>query len=410
MPIDEPGRLGPLFEEHPSAVNNDELGWDRMGERLFPPRKKRRLVAWWWLLPFLVGGILLTLVPEAISSSGNEVERERSITTVLDTPATKPRMADDPQPPIESATTAPTSQPLLTNSKPTNTAPVSPAAPPKTEQSDQAKPNLLEAASTTPRSEAWATPLLPVRIKSPEIPVTFDLPALEGAIVSLPSNRLNTFLEISGGVNYYKRSFSRSFTLPVTGSYGEEGQAGYQAGFLIGQQLDQRWSLAAGLSLRQQRYRAYLQREENAKLYRPGTVDTIFRNVFTGEETVVLTDSVGGVRRRTFGHHNRVTTLSIPLLLITEEQWDRFHVGLRGGGRFIIERREVGRTVTRSGEVISLDDELESGANTGWRWQVGGHLRYRLRPKMGLLLRADYQFGSVDEPGLPMLSLGVRFR
>ena len=145
--------------------------------------------------------------------------------------------------------------------------------------------------------------------------------------------------------------------------------------------------------MRRLRFRTNLTRiERDASIYAPGTVDTIFRNNFTGEERVVTTDTVNGTIRRRFQQFNALTAVGLPVELGYIWPVGRSRVNLSGGLRTDYFVGRSGRTVTEAGAVVPVAER----AAYRERWQFG----YRLSGQLTVpIARRRLQIGLLHEGG-----------
>lgn len=111
------------------------------------------------------------------------------------------------------------------------------------------------------------------------------------------------------------------------------------------------WSFSAGLRFDQSTWNSRLERSDSTLLFRPGTVDTIFSNLTTGEERIVTRDSVPGTRTTRFRGYGQIRTVGLELR--AGRDWPVL------GGRFLLMgslRADYilnvsGRTVAPEGEI-----------------------------------------------------------
>lgn len=85
----------------------------------------------------------------------------------------------------------------------------------------------------------------------------------------------------------------------------EDRLVGYQWGMRLNKTLNERWSVGIGFGRQVWRSKSAAENSVETTLYRPNTVDSIFTNTITGEERIVYTDSVPGIRIDRFRNYNR---------------------------------------------------------------------------------------------------------
>lgn len=152
-------------------------------------------------------------------------------------------------------------------------------------------------------------------------------------------------------------------------------------------------------------------------LFRPGTVDTIFRNITTGEERIVTTDSIPGIRRTEFRGYGRLTTVSLTLGLEKRWSWGRHRPGLwvSVAPTYVVER--AGRFGDPENGLRSLADNELFPDRLWWTAGLGVEYFYRLAPGWSLGVAASVRstvgeryFGGDAGARVGRLGAGIRLR
>ncbi|MEO0731380.1 MAG: hypothetical protein AAFZ52_00990 [Bacteroidota bacterium] len=179
------------------------------------------------------------------------------------------------------------------------------------------------------------------------------------------------------------------------------------------------WLLSTGVDLRNYRFRtAFENVDTNARLYRPGTVDTIFRNLVTGEERTVFTDTIPGVRVRKFGNDNTVTEIGFSLLLGRRWITGKHSFGLAVGPRMGLVVAREGKTVVGTNEVQPLRTSPQFGKNLRWSGRLEVAYDYHLTSSVALSAIVGGETAFTDWAASPVFrqrtnmlggQLGLRF-
>lgn len=171
-----------------------------------------------------------------------------------------------------------------------------------------------------------------------------------------------------------------------------------------------KWYWSAGLSSQRFVRRAELANTRSTTFYRPGTVDTIFRNVSTGAERIVTTDSVSGLRQTAFTGYGRVTLLTIPVSI----GWQTPALGGALGWNVGIA---PGIAVTKTGRAVTPLLEIEPIENRPvWRDQfylgLNSSLHYSYDLTSKLSLQSSVGVSYLIQPKITAwnLSIGVGYR
>ena len=420
-PFEErPGFLGDQFEDYRSETNDPAYGWEAFAaaEGAEPTRKY-----WWWIgagLLLLVGVFLgaYALMPteEKIGAVGEaDLGREVTVGTVTEAldveQAGKERISVDGAPPVTQT--------------PDNTTKTS-AAQPVQGSADQFLPKAgnEERVAVTERrddrtiqTEATKRNNRPAslidRLPLGRVVFAAALPTVDGVTPSpaAPARGQRRAWAVYGGGNVYRTGRGERLLQgeDLTGRYEETGLTGWQAGLSYTVPVGERWTLSAGPELRQLRFRSRLvQRRDNVAIYAPGTVDTIFRDRFTGVDEVVTRDTVTGSVTRRLQQYNSVMTVGLPLevghtLRVGPLRWT-----LSGGLRadYLIGRK--GLVLDEEERVVPLA-EAATFSGLQWGYRLGTQLELPVLRRRWLYLRGGYDGGLTTGQGeVFTLSIGVK--
>ncbi len=181
-------------------------------------------------------------------------------------------------------------------------------------------------------------------------------------------------------------------------------QAGYFADLRLTKYFQNNLSITGGVAYRQLVYRENLDEERAVRLFRPGTIDTVFVGELTGNETYAFTDTIPGRRETRFQYHNRRNIVTLPLLIGwqtgPENSASDWNLRLRAGLEFTFWEQSSGRTINRNGRIVDLKTQVGQGlqfaglieAEVALPVQVAGgqpFIRAALRREFGLLEQAN---------------------
>ncbi|MEL7161641.1 MAG: hypothetical protein AAFN92_12855, partial [Bacteroidota bacterium] len=183
--------------------------------------------------------------------------------------------------------------------------------------------------------------------------------------------------------------------------------------------LSPNWFLSTGVDLRNYRFRtAFENVDTDARLFRPGTVDTIFRNRVTGEERTVFTDTIPGIRTRNFGNDNNVTEIGLPLLLGRRWTTGKHAFSLAAGPRVGLVVSRTGKTVIGTNEVSPVSAAPQFGKSLRWSGRLEVTYAYRFTSSVSLLAGVGGEAAFTDWATSPVFrqrprivtgQLGLRF-
>lgn len=170
------------------------------------------------------------------------------------------------------------------------------------------------------------------------------------------------------------------------------------------------WRWSAGLATQRFVRRSILNRTENVNLYRPGTVDTIFRNTDTGAERIVTKDTIPGLQLTAFTGYGRVTLLTLPVAigwrtaaLGGDIGWD---IGIAPG----IMLGRSGRSLSTAGEIESVSDQ--AAWNDQFYLGLSSQISYNYTLNARISLEASVGATHLVQPGITAwnFGLGVGYR
>lgn len=330
--FDQQGGLGEKFGQHPTENIPTGLAWEQMGPKIQAElvEKKRRRLLWWWLPStvlvvmasayFLLAAkdenigsfrIPVAVVPARHASDGAVTQQSAQASDQDKQQSNKNRTINPvtsiPEAGIQRAVVGHNSQ-LADVSKQTLT-------PLEASHLPAMEPSFTRIPSGEQPDDSlviWSvSPLIESLLLSPlPIPNTVDW-VVKPTVPNAPS--ATWLLEIEAGRNFNLSAATPSPNIPnaeVTRLAGVSG--GIRLGYAIQQTPYTIWT---GVSVADFVQRERLDDALAVRLYQPGTVDTIFRNILTGAETFVFTDSVGGTRELRIQQHSTFRSLSIPLMV-----------------------------------------------------------------------------------------------
>ncbi|MEM1121507.1 MAG: hypothetical protein AAGJ18_13745 [Bacteroidota bacterium] len=189
--------------------------------------------------------------------------------------------------------------------------------------------------------------------------------------------------EIAGGTNWWQQGqtiLSEADTINTS-------LVGWQLNARINRYFGKNWSLAVGLNLQNLRYKSAFNFTEGASIYQPRTIDAIFTNSLTGEQTVTYRDSIPGLRTRNFQHFNQHTSLQLPILVGVTVGKKRWRYALRSGIGLQFFQHHSGRTALALGDVTDLPDRNFYPFKVRLSFLLEGQLAYKISKRISLLGR-----------------------
>lgn len=399
---DERGALGKRFHDLPTTPDSPDLAWEAMARHVLspePPEEEpddRVPVLWWWL----AGAVVLLLIALSVwFARGNTAEEVVAVPQVIAKTSSAdlvPKVVE----PTKSLVPGPERETAGNQVfGPVNALHRSPSLQKGITESPTATflSEKRETRSTTPVTEFLAT-VIPgstdTQMESELVdglpPLNFELFTVEA---SLPSPMVvrkdepkdsgsSAMLSLQfGGV-----SFASRYSEGATWLQDENNELSPELSLRYYRPVGKRFFISSGLELRNYRFRtAFESVDTEARIYQPGTVDTIFRNLTSGEERIVTTDTVGGTRTLRFGNDNTVMELGLPLLIGRKWTSGRHDFRLAAGPRLGLVLARTGKTVTETNRIADLEaaPQFSKGLNWAGRLEVG--YGFRLTPLISLL-------------------------
>lgn len=411
----ERGALGERFHDLPTPAEQPELSWEQMAPQVLrtetaEPEPKVRPLVWWWF-----SGIALTLlmVGTVYSALSNHPSSEAI--------ATATEQATDVFP-LKQGSEVTVSEDIFV----TKTTPSVPSLPNNSNFSpDASNSEIIASKATLSLTKSAPTRALPMQealvvLTTSEAKSLADrlttsteiirLPQRPVTNISVPTHKIAAILrkeETTVSQTPPSQSNGRALSLmagPVAYDLGYDSPHQTETAQLSGQlrlgyeqSLSERWFVAMGLELRYYRFQsAFEDIDENARIYQPGTVDTIFRNLTTGVETVSTTDTVGGTRVRRFLNDNVLTTVGLPLLVGYQQAFGSHRFSIATGPRvdFLLSRE--GKAVVGNLEVIDFTEAPQYGQRLRWGGRLEAGYDWQPRGSWSVTLRVGAQASLSD--------------
>ncbi len=369
-PDEERGRLTDHFADQQTPLP-PHLDWEALGPEIIGAEPPRRRGFLWWLLGAGAGAILLTMTLLS-QSSGQE--------TAGHAVGLPPFLADsltaEAQPEVLSAGTLPEPRAI-------------PSA-------DRQRPAASPARAVSPLKGNFSSPVTG-RVMPATVPAIQSLlPTVyrEDDSLRLPLMTATPPAPVSGKSVY-------SYALLGGGAIRPGQLPGPAAQFTVSRPLsDGPLRLAATFTYERLDRRTDSDRTVPVTLYRPGTPDTLFRDLVTGEERLVTTDSVSGMLRRQRRQHVLEERLGGQLTLVRRFSRGRLRIdpGVGLGADFLLRSR----------------GQLPDGtpAPAGFRLAAVGtvSVSYAITDRFDLLWRTEFvrPFGQAEEQRMRM-GIGLRY-
>ncbi|MEL7159248.1 MAG: hypothetical protein AAFN92_00710 [Bacteroidota bacterium] len=366
MNSDQPGFLDEKLGEQQAPLP-PELRWEAMEDRLAPRKKKRRFFWLWWLsgaVSLLLFAGWWSLAEKAATPPPANPLVEQNIPT----PEPLPIPHQSRETIADTKTSVPdTGAKIYPQTGTRNSAPAQ----------KKASPATITDPLTSVRRQVAVAPLnfpsfVCVSISVPPVPgeeLTVTTPNIPRTTRSPGWISLGGGATITRNLNDRTQGLPSSFWRVATGrSIGRRG-----------------WALTADLTTQQLVWKNQVTFSEDATLFRPGTVDTIFRNLTTGAERIVTTDSVAGTRTTAFRGYGKVQLVGLQLGV--SKAWpigrQRISTYLGIGPALVVDRSgrfgnaEAGIRPLSTGDNFPLD--------LWWTTEAGLDYRHRIAP--------DWQLG-----------------
>ncbi len=214
-------------------------------------------------------------------------------------------------------------------------------------------------------------------IESPSV-TKFKKPIIE-------INRKNPWaINIYGGANFFNLKYkddtnSEDFAVEANGSLGPL-QIGNSFGISLEYQLSHNWSISSGLE-----YNNY----EN-KLSTIWTLDTMVL-----DDLQILRDAI---KTRSVNHHNKLSTLSIPVSFTYDHNIStKWSLGASVGASYSIVRSQRGRFLNRDKIITDYDDDNNSQFTNFLSYRVNPYLRYNVSNHFSLNFNAGFSYQNHDK-------------
>lgn len=370
--MEQPGKLSDLLGDVPSYTDDPALDWEQAGPKIEAALAERSAHIRWRLLYRLVGGTGLVAMLLLIIGSLADQDPAQPLTIIesSDQSSTVPQDVNSIVPSSPTLEAAPRRAPLVTEgvATPLFTTPSAQSSravtnPPRTalapsrrtlqmqfeELSASANSAFIAAGSVEPlqlvaseislaasplRSDeltassgsesssetrqgatqplvAWSSPVQVVSLVDP--PDTL-LPILDRRMSNTQAARTSFFV------------WAGSSLPQLEGQYAyAEGRLGLSTEVGLRYRWHRNFYGTVGIAYSKDRVQTAFTRRTPVRLYRPGTVDTIYR-YSTGQEEVITTDSVPGLEIQTFRHTSSFQQLSFPVQLGYAQSWKRLAI------------------------------------------------------------------------------------
>ena len=411
---DKRGGLKDKIGEYPASNIPPALGWEQLSAGILAGVAERRrrkraalwlwwsagavgvMVAGWWFMPHPVG---LGAFPVGLASSaglGNSNVDSRCISVPVFKNTTSSSIKFDNQnfthfknyiSNNQEPTTKSNRNSLTTATQVTMLASALPTLPPAT----AAPEKMIESLSL---EEFNSTELVLISLPALPLAVLEKIPNEDSLSLPKPvqpSPRAHWHVEIAGSTNYFNPNYRSVAPDARTPAPYEKPLLGWQTSVRLQRSFNKNWHLAFGLQWQELRYRTHFNQREMVNLYRPGTIDTIFVNQFTGEETYVYRDSVPGVRTRRFQHYNRHTAWQAPIVVGYSIDANRWGLALQVGVNLQLYQRSQGKTLLDMNE--SLDLAIGDFYDYAFRhsYLVETQLLYRFNANVRIFTRLGWE-------------------
>ncbi|MEM9259757.1 MAG: hypothetical protein AAGA62_08930, partial [Bacteroidota bacterium] len=378
----ERGALGKRFHDLPSPADNPELAWENIARNILLPRppeeepRKKRRFFWWWFSGAVALLVAAFLWWYPVEYQGPQPEEEPEVTALIETAekgrpamATLEEVGESPSVFAQKADQEEVVNgldsevlPPVVGARLANPMPAGP-----TQDKPILKTNMLPQ-KTVVEDEPFSRDLVPTDQLSARaiLPLSYEgkSPTLE-VEPELPEE--STGQRSSVALAFGAAAFQSGYEGAAPWLRGERNELSPELSLRYERPVLGQWFFSTGVDLRTYRFRtAFENVDENARLYRPGTVDTIFRNLTTGEERIVYTDTVPGTIIRRFGNDNTVTEIGMPILLGRRWQLGNHGFSLAAGPRLGMILTRQGRTVAGENVVVDLEDAPQFGQSFRW--------------------------------------------
>ncbi len=413
--FDQKGALGDKFGQHPTEHIPAELKWEEMGPKIQAvlQEKRRRRPMWWWfpfalvVLVILVyfarsprveirGSFPLPLVAELPSYVtdqdaanlllvGNEGQGQSqpgeeplgnkplgssaAVSSGLSPAAQRfpSAEAEEPSLPLGHSRQRLALAPKALLSSPAllpHTVP-NPITSAPSEQYDAEAPSAASGSSSlaggkplpNDRATVLASPFLASLLPS-ALPIASGTERIS-AQPELPGTASTGWLvELEGGGNLQLRSAAVSAIPALERSW----LSGFAAGIRLGRKIQHTpYTIWTGISVGSIVQKEQLFDAIPVRLYQPGTIDTIFRNTLTNQETIVYTDTVGGTRALRIQQHNSFRSWAIPLMIGRTWGQGRWQLAVQTGADLHLASWGRGKYLSPDYELLATPEARHVG-------------------------------------------------
>jgi len=165
---------------------------------------------------------------------------------------------------------------------------------------------------------------------------------------------LNTWqLELTGGLNKWEQGFNPQ----VVAEQLNSSLIGWQLNARIVRKLGKNFTVKVGVNYQSLRFKSAFENTEVVNVFNPNTIDAVFTNSITGEESFSFRDSIPNVRTRNFQHFNSHASITLPILAGITFTSNRFNYSLHSGISLQVLRYSSGRISLMNGTVLELPDK-----------------------------------------------------
>lgn len=120
--------------------------------------------------------------------------------------------------------------------------------------------------------------------------------------------------------------------------------------------LSDHFSIHGGLLYEDYRFRNSFETSDNIKIYAPNTPQTVY--VVNGRvEYVTTVDSISGVSKRSFAHHNQMRIISVPLALCYHQRLGQFDLLLEAGTVISLFQQSEGLVSDQSFNISDYNEQ-----------------------------------------------------
>lgn len=157
-----------------------------------------------------------------------------------------------------------------------------------------------------------------------------------------------------GGVSRFRSNYSGA---EATFGDLENNLTGFNTGIRVQRHLKGKYSITLGLEYERLRYRFNRNSEDQVKLFRPQTVDTIFIGSITGDTTFVYKDYVDGKRITEVQQFNYHTSVNLPILLSYRLVGHKLGFNINAGMNLRYLQQSTGITATANSTLFDIEEE-----------------------------------------------------